>query len=102
MDKSVCSSWMLPTPTRCGSPSAFRRITLVAQAYELHTLSLLGGMSRVALTRPMCASLIDELAFVADRLNDPLAHDTVRALSDFVVARLRVPGWHGTVTVEGD
>lgn len=84
------------------SERLFRRMVLVAQAYELHTLPLLGGMDPVVLSRPMCASLIDELGFVTYRLNDPLIHQTAQVLADFVDNRLRRHGWEGSVTVEGD
>lgn len=84
------------------SERLFQRMTLVARAYELHTLPLLGGTDPVTLSRPMCASLVDELNFVTDRLNDPLAHETAQALADFVASRVRRPGWDGSVTVEGD
>lgn len=84
------------------SERLFRRLTLVAQAYELHTLPLLGGVDAVTLTKPMCASLVDELGFITDRLDDQLAHDTAQALSDFILHRLRRPGWDGTVIIEGD
>lgn len=84
------------------SERLFRRVTQVAAAYELHTLPLLGGSDPVTLSRPMCASIVDELEFVADRLNDPLAHRTAQALTDFMGIRLRRPGWEGSVTVEGD
>lgn len=80
----------------------FQRLTLVARAYELHTLPLLGGYEPVTLSRPMCQSVIDELGFVTDRLNDPLAHEIAQVLADFVASRLRRPGWDGSVTVEGD
>lgn len=84
------------------SERLFQRLTLVARAYELHTLPLLGGLEPVTLTRPMCQSFIDELGFVTDRLNDPVAHEVAQALADFVAIRLRRPGWDGSVTVEGD
>jgi hypothetical protein len=46
--------------------------------------------------------LLDELAFVAERLDDPLAASTAQAIQDYVAVRVRRPGWHGTVTFEGD
>ena len=80
----------------------FRRLTCVAQAYELRTLPLLGGMDPVILTKPMCAALLVELGFVTDRLNDELAHETAQVVADFVADRLRRPLWNGSVTVEGE
>ncbi len=58
------------------SERLFRRLTLVAQAYELHTLPLLGDEDPVILTKPMCTSLLDDLDFVTDRLNHQPAHET--------------------------
>lgn len=49
------------------SERLFARLVMVARAYELHTLPLLGGSNAVRLSRPQCESLFDELAFVADR-----------------------------------
>lgn len=84
------------------SERLFQRLTLVARAYELHTLPLLGGLEPVTLTRPMCDSLMGELGFITDRLNDPVARETAQVLADFVASGLRRPGWDGSVTVEGD
>jgi hypothetical protein len=80
----------------------FRRLAGVAAAYELHTLPSLGGLEPVRLNRPRCESLLDELAFVADRLNDPLAVKTAQVIADYVAIRTRRPAWAGTVTFEGD
>lgn len=84
------------------SERLFRRVIRVAEAYELHTLPLLSGSDPVTLSRPMCASVVDELEFLTDRLNDPLVHETVQAVTDFMTIRLRRPSWEGSVTVEGD
>jgi hypothetical protein len=84
------------------SERLFSRLRNVAVAYELHTLPLLGGSDPVELNRPMCQSLLDELGFVSDRLNDPLAVATAQAIADYLVPRLRRPMWEGAVTVEGD
>jgi hypothetical protein len=51
----------------------FARLVLVARAYNLHTLPLLGGSEPVSLNRPMIGSLVDELDFVRQRLDDGLA-----------------------------
>jgi hypothetical protein len=80
----------------------FNRLTGVAAAYDLHTLPMLGGPEAEQLNRPRCESLLDELAFVADRLNDPLAVQTAQAISDYVATRLGRPEWSGSITVEGD
>lgn len=50
----------------------FWRFVHVAKGYELHLLPLLGGPDPVQLTRPMIQTFIDEVAFVADRLHDPV------------------------------
>jgi hypothetical protein len=78
------------------------RLTGVAAAYELHTLPMLGGSEPVRLDRLRCESLLDELAFVADRLNDPLAVQTAQVIADYVAIRTRRPEWVGPVTFEGD
>lgn len=74
----------------------------VLPAYELHTLPLLGGSDPVTLSRPMCASVVDEMEFLIDRPNDPLVHEVAQAVTDFMTIRLRRPSWEGPVTVEGD
>ncbi|WP_030529647.1 hypothetical protein [Phycicoccus jejuensis] len=84
------------------SERLFRRVTRVAEAYELHTLPMLGGSDPVTLGRPMLASMVDELEFLTDQLNDPLVHETAQVLTDFMTIRLRRPSWEGFVTVEGD
>jgi hypothetical protein len=80
----------------------FHRLTGVAEAYELHTLPMLGGSEPVRLDRLRCESLLDELAFVADRLNDPLAVQTAQVIADYVAMRTRRPARAGSVTFEGD
>lgn len=80
----------------------FARLTLVARAYELPVLPLLGGPDPVALGRALCESVVEEVEFVADRLDDPLLHRTARLLVDAAVARLRRPAWPGDLVVEGE
>lgn len=80
----------------------FRRLTDVAVAYELHTLPLLGGSDPVRLDRVQCQSLLDELAFLAERLNDAVAWQTAQAITDYVAVRTGRPAWSGLVTFEGD
>jgi hypothetical protein len=84
------------------SEQLFHRLTTVASAYQLHTLPMLGGLEPMQLNRLRCESLLDELAFVAERLNDPLATATAQAISDYVVVRTRRPAWEGSITIEGD
>lgn len=84
------------------SERLFRRLTEVASAYELHTLPMLGGPDPVRLNQQRCQSLLDELAFVAARLDDPLATTTAQAIQDYVAVRVRRPGWSGEVTFEGN
>lgn len=69
----------------------FRRFSNLGAAYELHTLPVLGGSEPVRLSRAQCESLLAELAFVADRLNDPLAMDTAQAVADYIGVRTRQP-----------
>ena len=80
----------------------FRRLTGVAAAYELHTLPMLAGFEPVRLNRVQCESLLDELGFVADRLNDPLATQTAQQIADYVSVRTRRLGWDGSVCFDCD
>ena len=80
----------------------FLRVSRIAAAYELHTLPLLGGSDPVRLGRLQCDLLLDELAFVADRLHDPLATGVARSVSGYLASRLHRPAWDGFVTVEGE
>lgn len=80
----------------------FHRLTGVAAAYDLHTLPMLGGSEPVQLNRQRCESLLDELAFVAERLNDPLAITTAQTVADYVAVRTQRPVWDGSVTFEGE
>ena len=80
----------------------FKRLTGVAAAYELHTLPMLGGPEAEQLNRARCGSLLDELDFVADRLNDALAAQTAQSISDYIANRLRQPTWDGSITFESD
>jgi hypothetical protein len=80
----------------------FRRLAVVAAAYELHTLPMLGGPEPIRLNKTQCQSLLDGLAFVADRLNDPLAVSTAQAITDYVAGWTRRPAWDGSLTIEGD
>ena len=84
------------------SERLFGRLTGVARAYELHTLPLLGGTEPVTLNRARCEALIDEVTFVAERLNDALVTEIAQAIADFLAARIRQPFWDGGVTFEGE
>lgn len=76
--------------------------TAVAGGYELHTLPMLGGSDPVRLNQERRQSLLDELAFVAERLDDPLAAWAAQAIQDYIAVRVRRPGWAGDVTFEGN
>ncbi len=84
------------------SARLFRRLTAVATGYELHTLPMLGGADPERLNMQRCQSLLDELAFVAERLDDQLASSTAQTIQDYVAVRVRRPNWDGVVTFEGD
>jgi hypothetical protein len=45
---------------------------------------------------------LDELSFIADMLNYPLAHGSGSVARHYLVARLTRPSWDGSVTVDGD
>lgn len=79
-----------------------QRLARVAAAYELHTLPTIGGPDPVALNQQRCQSLLDELAFIAERLDDPVATNTAQAIQDYVAVRVRRPGWTGDVTFDGN
>ena len=83
------------------SGQLFHRLTTVASAYRLHALPMLGGSEPMRLNRLQRQSLLNELAFVAERLNDPLATATAQAISDFVAIRTRRPAREGSITIEG-
>lgn len=81
----------------------FSRLVLVAQGYELHTLPLLGGSDPVRINRAQCQNLLDELEFVALRLNDdPLAVNAAQSIANYVSSRVRRPGEEIWVTFEGE
>ncbi|GAB4062539.1 hypothetical protein GCM10028777_02610 [Angustibacter speluncae] len=84
------------------SERLFRRLTQVASAYELHTLPMLGGTDPVPLNRVRCEDLLDEVAFVAERLNDPLAVEVAQLLTNYLTRRTWNPRWDGSVTFEGN
>lgn len=84
------------------SARLFRRLTGVASAYELHSLPLLGGSEPVRLNRARCEAVLDEIAFVAERLDDPLAAATAQVITDYLAVRTRRATWEGTVTFEGE
>lgn len=80
----------------------FRRLIHVATAYELHALPLLDSREPVRLNRARCESVLGELEFVAERVNDDPATATAQTLTTYIAARLRRPFWDGTVTVDSD
>jgi hypothetical protein len=46
--------------------------------------------------------VLDEVAFVAERLDDTLAATTAQVITDYLAVRIRRATWDGTVTFEGD
>jgi|GEM_PF-1614030 len=76
----------------------FRRLTTIGRAYELHTLPLLDGSADLRLNQTQCVSLVDEIAFVAERVNDDVLVALAQSLSDYVTARARRRGWLGDIT----
>lgn len=85
----------------CLSGKLFHRLTSVASAYRLPILALLGGSDPMTLNSPLCASLLDELAFVAERLNDPLVVAMVQTMSEYVATRAQQSVPQGTITIDG-
>ena len=84
------------------SARLFRRLTYIARAYELHALPLLDDPEPVVLNRPRCEAVVDEIEFVAARLDDPLTITLAQSVADYLAVRMRRPTCDGTVTVEGD
>lgn len=79
-----------------------QRLARIAAGYELHTLPMIGGPDEVKLNKQRCQALVDELAFVADRLDDAPAITTAQAIQDYVALRLRRPAWTGYITFDGN
>ncbi len=85
------------------SERLFGRLVFVAQAYELPTLPLLGGTDPVRISRAQCQDVLDELEFVALRLNDdPVAVNAAQSIANYVSGRVRRPGEEIWVTFEGE
>lgn len=80
----------------------FWRLVRVGQAYELHHVPLLGGVEPVRLGRAQCTALCDELAFVAERVDDRLAGAAAHSVITYVEVRVRRPGAEAYVTFEGN
>ena len=81
------------------SERLFMRLALTAKAYELHTLPMLGGFEPVLLHPAQCEALLDELTFVAERLDDPLAVSAAQTVARYVSGRR---GSGRGITVEGE
>lgn len=79
----------------------FTRLTAVARAYELHTLALLHAPDALRLNRLQCQSVLDEIAFVAERLDDPLIAELATTITWYLTLRVRRPMWDGLVTFDG-
>lgn len=84
------------------SARLFRRLTGVARAYELHALPQLDDPDPLRLNRARCEAVLDEIAFVAERLDDQVAIGVAQAITDYLTARTRRPTWDGPVTFEVD
>jgi len=84
------------------SERLFARLTAVAAGYELHTLPMLGQSDPVALNRARCTSLLTEVTFVAERLNDPLIQEIAQVLQHYITRRTNNPLWDGSITIEGE
>ena len=79
----------------------FWRLTHVAMAYQLHLLPLLGGSDPVPLNKQMIQMLIDELNFIADRLNDPVAEIWIPRILEAAQSALWQRG-DAQLTIEGE
>jgi hypothetical protein len=90
-----------PADSLCVPERVFWRVSHVAKGYELHLLPLLGNSDPVRLNRPMIQTMLDELCFVADRLEDPVVQLWVAELLKTAQNALRRPG-DTHLTVEGE
>jgi hypothetical protein len=79
----------------------FDRLVLIARAYELHVLPMLGGTQRITLGRAQCESLLDELEFIIAQLNDDLALSTARSIAQYVRDRVFASPRDFQVSFEG-
>lgn len=84
------------------SARLFRRLTGVARAFELHALPMLDAPDPIQLNRTQCETVLDEIAFIAERLDDPLAVGMAQSITDYLAVRTRRPTWDGPVTIDGD
>ena len=84
------------------SERLFERLVSTARGYELHLLPMLGGSDPVRLSAPMARTLIEEVEFVAERLNDDLARSTAQTLARYLASQLRRGDENMTFTVEGE
>jgi hypothetical protein len=80
----------------------FWRLVHVAKGYSLHLLPLLGDADPIRLSKPMIQTLIDEVHFVLDRLQDPVLELWADQIIEIAQATLRQPGDDVYLTVEGE
>lgn len=67
------------------------------RSLELTMLGLVSGGMLIVV-----GLVLDELAFVAERLDDPLVSSMAQTTQDYVATGTRRSGWAGVVTFEGD
>jgi hypothetical protein len=79
----------------------FWRLVYVAKAYALHLLPMLGDSDPVYLNRPMIQTFVDELCFIGDRLNDPVAEYWIGRLLQAAQTALSRRG-DALLTAEGE
>jgi hypothetical protein len=58
----------------------FRRLELLARAYELQVLTLVAGVDETELNTQQAASLVDELDFIGQVTADPLLQQVLPGL----------------------
>lgn len=68
----------------------FDRLVFVAKGYELHVLSNL-KVDDTVLSRPLIEAFVDEVTFVAERLDDDVLAPWLQRLVDYAGRQLRAP-----------
>lgn len=75
------------------------RIVALGRAYELHYLPMVVAGEATYLNATQAEGMEEELAFVVDRVDDPLVHEHGRRIADFVARGAREGAG---VTFEGE
>jgi hypothetical protein len=69
----------------------FVRAQRIADAYELHVLPGIEFYAESALVKAQCQSLVEELAFISDVVNDDVLRDQLVTLREAALRVVRSP-----------